>query len=177
MKKDNKLTILTSLLFFMIGFILFNNPGGVVKFITYIFGGIFLFIGAIYLFQYWKSEEKQFLSSELYSGILSVFIGIIVMFCAGAIELAIRLITGAWILCRALFQLKASLYMKELKVPSWITGMIASFLLLVIGLYIILKSNLVLSSIGIILMIYAVIELVETVYEMIKKPKDNIIIK
>ena len=48
MKKDRKVTILTSLLFLMLGIILFQNPGGVVKFITYIFGGIFLFIGMIY---------------------------------------------------------------------------------------------------------------------------------
>lgn len=177
MKKDRKTTLLTSLLFLLVGIILFANPGGVVKFITYIFGGIFLFMGIVYFIQYYKAPDKNVAYGELYSGIVSAVIGIIVMFCAGAIELAIRLITGAWILYRALMNLRYALALKELKDDNWIGNMVASFLLLVAGLYIILRSNLVLSSIGLVLIIYAGIELLELLYEVFPKKKKDIVIK
>lgn len=175
MKKDRKVTILTSLLFLMLGIILFQNPGGVVKFITYIFGGIFLFIGMIYFIQYWKREDKTTLSSELYSGIISVIIGIIVMFCAGAIEFALRLITGVWILYRAFMSLHYALWLRDLKDPSWKIHALISFILLVIALYVILKSNLILSSIGLVLILYSVVEFINVIYDMI--PKKNIVMK
>lgn len=177
MKKDKKVTVLTAILFLILGIILFQNPGGVVKFITYIFGGIFLFIGMISFIQYWKREEKNALSSELYSGIISVLIGIIVMFCAGAIEFALRLITGVWILCRAFLSLRYALWLRDLKDPSWIVHSIFSFFLLVIALYVIVKSNLVLSSIGLVLILYAVIELINVIYDIFPKKKKDIVIK
>ena len=90
-----------------------------------------------------------------------------IAFCAGAIELAIRLVMGGWILYRAVVSFKYAFYLKELNLP-WKRDLVFAVILLIVGLYIILRSNLVLSTIGLLLIIYAVIELTRVILSIVK---------
>ena len=66
--------------------------------------------------------------------------------------------------------------LKEINVNNWYLVLVSSIIMIACGLYIIIKSNLVLSGIGIVLVIYAIIDIVQFI--MIPKSKNpDIIIK
>ena len=164
--KKDKSSIITSLLFLILGICLLINPAGMVKFITYIIGVIFVVYGSIKLYNYYKSKESI---STL--GITAIVVGIIIMFCNGVIEFVIRLIMGGFILANGINKLIVALNSKETN-NKWTTLLVISIILIVVGLYVILKTNIVLSSIGIALIIYSSIDLIS--YLIYPKNKDII---
>ena len=168
--KKDKSSIITSLLFLILGICLLVNPGGMVKFITYIIGLIFAVYGSIKLYNYYKSKETVS-NIQLTLGITAIVIGIIIMFCNGVIEFVIRLIMGGFILANGLNKLIVALNSKDSN-DKWKILLGISIALIIVGLYIILKSNIVFSTIGIALIIYSSIDLAS--YLMYPKNKDII---
>ncbi len=160
-KKDTNL--FTSILFLVVGILLFSNPGGVVKFITYIVGILFIIMGIGKIVSYYQMIRKMNVNntSDFILGIVAVILGIIVIFCSSAIEFVIRLVMGGWILYSGILKLIYSLNLRDLKVDSWLYVLIVSIIMIICGLYVIVKSNLVFSTIGLILIIYSIIEIIQ----------------
>lgn len=168
--KKDKSSIIMSIILLIVGICLFINPAEMVKFITYIIGIIFVIFGTIKLYDYYK--QKDTISSiQLTLGITSIIIGIITMFCNGIIEFAIRLIMGGYILANGINKLIVALNSKTYN-NKWIGLLVVAALLIIGGLYVILKSNIVLSTIGLVLIIYAAIDIIS--YIMYPKNKDII---
>jgi uncharacterized membrane protein HdeD (DUF308 family) len=168
--KKDKSSIIMSILLLIIGIFLFVNPTEMIKFITYIIGVIFVVFGSIKLYEYYKQKET-INNIELTLGITSIVIGIITMFCNGIIEFAIRLIMGGYILANGLNKLIVALNSKTYN-NNWIALLVVSILLIISGLYIILKSNLIISTIGLIMIIYSSIDIIS--YLLYPKNKDII---
>ena len=160
-KKDTNL--FTSILFLVVGILLFSNPGGVVKFITYIVGILFIIMGIGKIVSYYQMIRKMNVNntSDFILGIVAVILGIIIIFCSSAIEVVIRLVMGGWILYSGVVKLIYSLNLRDLKVDSWLYVLIVSIIMIICGLYVIVKSNLVFSTIGLILIIYSIIEIIQ----------------
>ena len=174
-KKDS-MSLVASILLLILGVILISNPGGVVKFITYILGGIIIIIGIAKIISYLKIKKNMNIqnTNDFIIGIISIIIGIVIIFCSSAIEFVIRLSMGGWILYSGITKLIISL--KEINVNNWYLVLVSSIIMIACGLYIIIKSNLVLSGIGIVLVLYAIIDIVQFI--MIPKSKNpDIIIK
>lgn len=171
MIKKDKSSIIASILFLILGILLLINPGQIIKFITYIIGIIFVVFGSIKLYNYYKFKDS-ISNIQLTLGITAIIIGIIIMFCNGIIELIIRLVMGGYILASGLNKLIISLNTRNQN-NKWIGLLIISLLLIICGLYIILKSNIVLSSIGVLLIIYSSIDIIS----YILYPKNQNIIK
>ena len=93
------------------------------------------------------------------------------MFCNGVIEFVIRLVMGGFILANGINKLIVALNSKETN-NKWTSLLVIAIILIVAGLYMILKSNIVLSSIGIVLIIYSSVDLIS--YIMYPKNKDII---
>lgn len=168
--KKDKSSIITSVLFLILGICLLINPTGMVKFITYILGIIFVVYGSIKLYNYYKSKET-ISNIQLTLGITSIVVGIIIMFCNGVIEFVIRLAMGGFILANGINKLIVALNSKDTN-EKWASLLVIALILIIAGLYVILKSNIVLSSIGIVLIIYSSVDLIS--YIMYPKNKDII---
>ena len=93
------------------------------------------------------------------------------MFCNGIIEFVIRLIMGGFILANGLNKLIVAVNSKDTN-DKWQGLLAVAIILIIVGLYVILKSNIVFSSIGIALIIYSSIDLI--CYIMYPKNKDII---
>lgn len=176
-KKDS-MSLVASILLLILGVILISNPGGVVKFITYILGGVIIIIGIAKIISYLKIKKNMNIqnTNDFIIGIISIIIGIVIIFCSSAIEFVIRLSMGGWILYSGITKLIISLKLKEINVNNWYPVLVSSIIMIACGLYIIIKSNLVLSGIGIVLVLYAIVDIVQFI--MIPKSKNpDIIIK
>ena len=93
------------------------------------------------------------------------------MFCNGVIEFVIRLIMGGFILANGLNKIIVSLNSKEYN-PKWKILISIGIILVLVGLYMILKENIVLSTVGLVLIVYSSIDIIS--YILYPKNKDII---
>lgn len=159
--KENNSSLISSILFLILGCILLSNPNGVIKFITYIIGLIFILIGISRIIIYINDKKKlNIITNNLMYGIVAITVGIIMMFCNSVIEQAIRLVMGGFIIYAGVINLIMAFNLKSTKSSNWIGFLIISLIMLICGLYIVLKSNLVLSTIGIFIVIYSIMDII-----------------
>ena len=113
--KDNKNSIFGSILFLLFGIILFTNPGVILKFVSYITGGILILIGLANIVSYKKILKKLNIeeTSKLISGIILIVLGLIVIIFSSLIETTIRLVFGGWIIYSGIMKLIASMNIKN----------------------------------------------------------------
>lgn len=163
---ETRKSILIPIIFLLIGLILFINPKDIVEFISYIFGGVFLALGASKLFRDLKRVDKT-TGDMFYSGLMIV-IGLIFICCSGTIEFIIRLIIGVWILINGINASMRGLSIVRVNSKN-VLVLLSGIILIILGLYTILVSNLVFQSIGLVLIIYSVLELVNCIYLNIKR--------
>lgn len=176
--KNDSFSLLSAILFLILGIILISNPGGVVKFITYIIGGIIMILGIAKLISYYKNKSNTMIpnnANNLTFGILLMVVGIIIMFCSSAIEFIIRLIMGGWLLYNGIMKLILAFKLKETNLNTWYIPLIAAILMIACGLYIVIISNVIFSAVGIALVIYSVCEIIQ--YIVVPKSKNPDIIK
>ena len=62
--KNDSFSLLSAILFLILGIILISNPGGVVKFITYIIGGIITILGIAKLITYYKNKTNTMIPNN-----------------------------------------------------------------------------------------------------------------
>ncbi len=178
--KNNKYsslgTLITSLVLFIIGAILFTNPEDIVILVSQIFGGILAVIGLFNFVFYYRKKSKGLVTNnqEFVSSIVLIIIGMLFIFLAGAFETALRFIMGTWILLSGINKLIAALTLGP-RVRNYTSMLIVSIILVIGGMYIILWKNLILSVLGIVIMIYSGIEIYGyIIYKIMENSKDSV---
>lgn len=152
--------LIMSILLFILGAILFTNPANIVKIVTYGFGGLFLFLAFIKFVNYLGSKKKGVPNNnDLINSVLMLVMGLVVILCTSIIELVIRIIMGGFILYNGVTRLITSLKIKEQNNNLWKGNLVIAIIIIAVGLYIILRSNLVFSGIGLFIMIYSGLEI------------------
>ena len=176
----NVLILVSSILFLILGAIMYTKPDAVVIITTYIFGGVLIIIG---MFKCVKNyielkKDNNTKSNEMIMGIILAIIGIICIFLAGVVEALVRLVIGGWMIFTGINQLMNVLYMDKKIIKFWLL-LILSLIIIGGGVYTILEVNLAFKAIGIILMIYAVLEIINYILNYNNKViiKDQLIEK
>lgn len=162
--KENKYSsitsLLTSIVLFVIGTLLFNNPREIITTISKIFGVILGVVGLFKIVLYIRRKNKGVPTTNfsLASAIAILIIGSLFVFLAGAFETTLRFIIGVWILLSGINKLIAIITIGSQN-KNFASMILISIVLIILGGYIILVSNLVASMIGLIIMIYSAIEI------------------
>ncbi len=162
---ETKKTILMPIILLVIGIIMFVNPGEIGEFISYIIGGIFLALGIGKFISDTKRNDRT-TGDSFYSAVM-VVLGLIFIFFSGTIEFIMRLSIGLWIIINSLNTIAIGSNLIRIDKNSMVTLLIGIGLLL-LGLYTIFVSNLVFSMLGLILIIYSVLEIIDYIYIQIK---------
>ena len=177
--KNNKYssfkTLVTSLVLFIIGAILFTNPEDIVILVSQIFGGILAVIGLFNFVFYYRKKSKGFITNnqEFVSSVVLMVIGLLFIFLAGAFETALRFIIGIWILLSGINKLIATITLGP-KVRNYTSMLVVSIVLLLGGMYIILWKNLVLTVLGIVIMVYSGLEIYSyIIYKIMENSKES----
>ena len=165
--KINK-TIVTPIALFILGLLLFTNPKEVTEFFSYIVGATFVCLGIYKIFRDNRGNNKT--SSDLYYSLILILMGLIFIIFRSGFEFLIRFIMGLFILVNGLNIIANGVNtMKASK--SSVVSLIIGFVLVLFGIYMIFIENLVFSTIGLILMVYSVYELIDYITSYIKKVK------
>lgn len=157
-------SLISSIIFFILGGILFTSADKVISFLSIAIGIILATTGIVFLVLYFISIKKLEQNKKyLINGIVTLIISIIFIFFSEVIEQFIRFIVGGWILFSGIIRLVNVLSMNN-KNTKFFPLLIVSILLIIVGIYTIVIGNIILSSVGLIMMIYAGIEIIGYIF-------------
>ena len=162
---SNDTSLISSILFLIFGIILFTNPSGILNFISYIVGGILIIIGIFNILSYRRTLKKLNIEQKykLVIGVILIIFGLFVMLFSSLIEMTFRLICGGWIIYTGIIRLIQTLNIKENKI-QFISHLIIAILLIICGFYVALETNLIFSTIGLFIILYAVLEIIGFIF-------------
>ena len=162
-------------MFFILGAIMFTKPNAIILFISYVIGGILIIIGTFNCIKNYLDIKKDnsISSKEMILGIILIIIGLVFIFLADVIETLVRFVIGGWILFTGINRLINTLQITNNK-KKLISQLILSLLIIGIAMYTILKSNLAFKTIGLVIIIYSIIEIIG--YILNKQINDNEVI-
>ena len=135
--------LINSIIFFILGAVMFTNPEAIVLIVTYVIGGLIIILGLFNCIKNYLDVKKdnKVSSNGMVLGIVLVVVGLVFIFLAGVIEALVRLVIGGWILFSGINRLINALYLPK-KSSKFIVLFILSLLLIGGGLYTILETNL-----------------------------------
>jgi len=162
---STKSSLVSSIIFFIIGAILTAYSEKIMATTYKIIGVTFLIItiGIIISIILRKKREQPIFANRVAIGIITLILAILFFFFHNVIDEAIRFIVGAWILFSGVTRLIVALRTDH-KASRFIALLIVSLLLIILGFVTIIKSGILLWVVGIIIMVYSVIEIIGYIF-------------
>ena len=149
LKKSGWTDILVSLVFAVIAIFMITKSDAVVKIISYVLGGIFIVMGAVKIIDYFASKGKYDLYNyDLIYGIIAIIIGLVTI--------------AIWIIYSGLVRLSLSLKLHTAQINAWSVSLILSIIMIIGGIYMLFQSGALVLTIGIIMLVYSIIDLIES---------------
>lgn len=162
LKKTGWESIITSVIFAIIGILFICNPEGTFKFTAIVLGVIFIIFGALKIFNYFKDKgTTDFYNYDLIYGAVSVVAGIVIMVNSAALETIFRIIIGIWIIYSGIMRVSLALKLKSANSEAWTPVLIIAILMIVCGLFITFYSGAIIMTVGIIILTYAIMDIIE----------------
>lgn len=185
-KKVYLMSLASSILFFIFGLLLFLQADAVIRTVSFIIGVILVGLGIVPIANYFKTRNSGFFSSTgLLYGIFSVVAGFIILFNSDILATIIPILSGVWVIINSVNKIQISMGLRDQKINFWLVSFIFSVLMLIVGAFLIvnpLKSSLfVAKTIGVVIMIYSSLDIIDSIFIKIKTKKvakeinDNII--
>ena len=173
LKKVFNISMISSVLLFLFGLILAVNAEGFIKSITVAIGVILLLIGVFPVIDYFRYRKDGLGASiGLISGIFSIVCGLMLLINEDLLMFLIPVFFGVWMIIKGINKIQVSFEIKDLGEKSWVITFIYSILIMVLGGYFIVNpisgATTVTSFIGIILCIYAVLDIIDCVIIKVK---------
>lgn len=166
-KKTGWISIFESIIFAILGAIMIWKPEGTVKVISYILGAIFMIVGIFKIINYFSAKGKyNFYNYNLVYGLIACILGIVTIAFSNTIGSIFRVIIGMWIIYSSFLRMGLSVNLKSLKIDIWIYSLILAIMMFICGLYITMNSGAVIITIGIMMIITSVIDIIEDIIFM-----------
>ena len=173
LKKVFNISMISSVLLFLFGLILAVNAEGFIKSITVTIGVILLLIGVFPVIDYFRYRKDGLGASiGLISGIFSIVCGLMLLINEDLLMILIPVFIGVWMIINGINKIQVSFEIKDLGEKSWVITFIYSILIMVLGGYFIVNpisgATTVTSFIGIVLCIYAVLDVIDCIVIKVK---------
>lgn len=166
LKRSSWTDIVISIIFILFGALLVTKPEETVGAISIILGVVFIAMGVLKLVEYYTSDTRE--DYLLSIALIAVIFGVIVLFASDAILSLFRIILGIWIIVAGIMDLQTILIWKQVKSPYWVAALLFSILMMLAGLIILINKNILLTTMGIIVIVYAVLDIIDRIIFMMK---------
>lgn len=161
LKKSGWTDIAISLIFILLGVMLIARPESIMSVIAILLGAIFIIMGILKGVDYWSSGRQDKYSFA--TAVILIIIGIVVMFCADLILSAFRILIGIWIIYTGIMNLQTTIVWRNYHSKLWILSIILAIILVIAGIFIIINSGSILQTIGIAILIYGIVNIIENI--------------
>jgi uncharacterized membrane protein HdeD (DUF308 family) len=157
-------SLISAIIFFIIGGILFWYQDEVIATLSMIVGIVLAVAGVIEIVIYVINKKKQVDHlADIIRGV--IFLGLAVLFIFGKdiIKEVVRFVVGAWIMFSGINRFIQALAINKRSKKFW-PLLIVSLILIAIGVYSIVYGSIWISTIGILMMIYAALDIVGYIF-------------
>ena len=162
LKKAGWTSILTSVVFAIIGLIMIYYPESTIMFISTIIGIFFIVVGIIKIINYFIARGNSTLfSNDIAWGLIAIILGLVTMVYSGTIESILRIMIGIWIIYSGFTRFNLSFRLKNINSKLWTFVLILSIIMVVGGVYVTFYPGALIVTLGVIILIYSIIDLVE----------------
>ena len=121
LKKTGVTSLVTSIIFAILGAILIANPEGTIKFIAIILGVMFELVGLYKIINYFQNKGKyDFYNYDIAYGVIAIVLGIVTICYSTQIGAIFRIIIGLWIVYSAILRINLSIKLKAIASNVWI---------------------------------------------------------
>lgn len=163
LKKTGWTSLLTSLLFAIIGVVLITNPDGTIKLVSNVLGILFIVIGIYKILRYFIAKGKyELYNYDIAYGVIAMIIGMVTIVYSTQIVSMFRIVIGIWILYSSVMRLTFCLKLKKLDSYAGMSGLVIALLMLICGLFIIFNEGAILVTIGSAILIYSILDMIES---------------
>lgn len=178
MNKENKITInnlIYALLFLVVGVLLINQTEDLLTIVSKVIGSILIIIGIVkaIIYIYMKGKLGNYNINDLAMGMSLICFGFILILFSGALSFTIRILLGLWVLFAGINKIIFAITIRSVNNKSFLVYLITSFLMTILGL--ILISGLFDQLIGVLIIIYSVIEVFNYIYFKVNDNKETIV--
>lgn len=164
LKKSGQASIIESIIFAILGAVLIAKPEETVKVISYILGAGLIIVGIYQIVNYIKMNgQNDLYNYHLIYGVMTIVIGIITIIYSATIGSIFRIIIGIWIIYSSVVRASSSLKLRAIKSNIWIYTLIISIIMFCCGLYIVLNQGTIVVTVGILMLVYAVMDIIENI--------------
>lgn len=137
-----------------------------------ILGIMFILAGAYKIISYYQNKGKyDIMNYDIAYGIIAIILGIATIAYSEQISSIFRIFIGIWIVYSSIMRFSLALKLKTISSNIWIYSIILAICMFICGLYTIFVSNLVVVSIGISILIYAIIDAIEDIIFLVNVNK------
>ena len=172
LKKAGWTSVVTSLIFGIIGLVMIYNPETTMKFISTILGIFFIVVGVIKVINYFVSKgNSNLFTNDIAWGLIAIIIGLVTMVYSNTIESIFRIMIGVWIIYSGFTRFSLSFRLKNINDKLWALVLTLAVLMIVGGLYVTFYPGALIVTLGVIIFIYAIMDLVES-FIFMKNIKD-----
>ena len=174
-KKIYNISLISSILLFVFGLLMAINSEAFLKTMTIILGVILIIIGVFPIFEYFSTKGSLGAGIGLISGIFSVVCGLMFLFNEDMLMILVPVFIGVWMIINGINKIQLALQLRDDNENTWIITFVYSIIIVILGGFFIIKpvsgANIVATTIGIILCIYAIFDIVDCILIKIKAKK------
>ena len=124
-------------------------------------------IGVYKIVNYVSAKGKyDFFNYDSIYGIMAVVIGIVTIAYSTTIGSIFRIMIGIWIIYSSFLRVELSVKLKNLNLNVWVYSLILAVIMFICGLYITMNSGAVIVTIGVMMIISSIIDIIEDVIFM-----------
>lgn len=160
--EPQKNNIISSIFLLILGIILTFNSKSLIVFIFNICGLLIFLYGIYKMYHYYALKKKSnIIHGELLKiAITSMIVGILVIILSNFLTNAIQVVTGIWLIFIGLEKLQNATIYKGFSEKKYLSEIISSIIIILLAFYTIFTDNVLFIFLGIVLIIYAVSELI-----------------
>lgn len=165
-KKTFNASLVTSIIFVVVGLFLFIKPDTTISIISYITGSVLLFMGLVNIYKYFSTDNKiNMFSFDLAYGVLLSIAGLALIIDTSIFAKVINIILGIWIIVNSITKFQYGLVLKKANNKDWTYTVFVSLLSFAWGVLLLInpfKTALTITQmIGIFIIVYAVLDIID----------------
>lgn len=172
LKKIAYTSLMQDIILLLFAVILLSMQSVIYNIIAIFIGAFFIFKGIVEICRYAIAKGlSEFYKTEIIYGVVSILLGILVIIARSFLGWVINTCIAIYIIYGAIKNFDVSMRMKRLNMKPWIMMLIISVVMLLFGLYVFLNRNLLVNMYAIYLIIFAIMDLIESILFIICSKK------
>ena len=164
LKQTNRESILASILAILLGITMIFFSKSVLDIISYLIGSILIIKGVLKIYYYFKYEGKyNVFNYDLSFGVFNIIFGIFCIIFKTELQNIFSIFIGIFIIYEGIIKISLSTKLNLIDTKIGFLSFLLSILIIICGVYITFNEGLLITTIGYTLIIFSIINIVESI--------------